>query len=121
MTGSEIMQDIERVLGTLPFLDARSRCSEDYPDSNEPGGCYLSRSDLDVTAQESVEALVKAGYRQRGILRKDFGRWAAILDKGSYAVTVTVDSLRLTDEAERALSLQGFQADLTLSLTDLQK
>ncbi|MFC4427211.1 hypothetical protein [Deinococcus navajonensis] len=119
MTDTQIMDDIRGVLGQFEYMSTKNECESIYAERGETGGCYLSKATDAQTAQDLVDALVKAGYQQRGMLRQDFLRWAAILDKGQYAITLTVDPLaNETEGAGLAAYKAGYQAEATFSLTN---
>ncbi|MFC4640046.1 hypothetical protein [Deinococcus hohokamensis] len=119
MSETQILDDIRGVLGQSGYMSTKNECESVYAERGEAGGCYLSKATEAQTAQDLVDALVKAGYQQRGTLRQDFLRWAAILEKGPYAITLTVDPLaNETDGAGLAAYKAGYQAEAAFSLTN---
>ncbi|WP_380063290.1 hypothetical protein [Deinococcus hohokamensis] len=110
------MDDIRAVLQQFKDMSTKNEYESVYAERREAGGCSLLKAPDAQTAQDLVRGLVKVGYQQRGQLRQDFLRWAAILEKGNQAVTLTVDPLTNETDGGR---LAGCQAEVTLSLTDM--
>lgn len=122
MSETQLMTEIEEVLGKFDAVLVKNRCVAEYAQLRLQGGCYLSRAQSEEIAKDVAQALVKAGFEPYRLLRLDFGVWSTTLHKGKTDVAFSVEPLALDLGQKYAADQQaGYRSKLTLSLSATEK
>lgn len=97
-------------------------CPKAY-DGGERGGCFLSKADSSVLADELYDTLGKAGFSARSVLRQDYLAWTSTFDTKDkrFSFLMRVDPLENAppdDQEKQRWLAQGYRSEVTFSVYD---